>query len=75
MDQIRISPSGLFLLIFVIFTSCLMGGDIMIAIKYLRNEVIDYREFKNTYEFAKWLVDQCKLEDIVIKDIKNIEES
>ena len=47
----------------------------MIAIKYLRNEVIDYREFKNTYEFAKWLVDQCKLEDIVIKDIKNIEES
>ena len=47
----------------------------MIAIKYLRNEVIDYREFKDTYEFAKWLVDQCKLEDIVIKDIKNIEES
>ena len=47
----------------------------MIAIKYLRNEVIDYREFKNAYEFAKWLVDQCKLEDIVIKDIKNIEES
>lgn len=47
----------------------------MIAIKYLRNEVIDYREFKNTYEFAKWLVDQCKLEDIVIKDIKNEEES
>ena len=52
-----------------------MGGDIMIAIKYLRNEVIDYREFKDAYEFAKWLVDQCKLEDIVIKDIKNIEES
>ena len=71
----RISPQGLFLLIFVIFTSCLMGGDIMIAIKYLRNEIIDYREFKDTYEFAKWLVDQCKLEDIVIKDIKNIEES
>ena len=47
----------------------------MIAIKYLRNEVIDYREFKDTYEFAKWLVDQCKLEDIVIKDIENIEES
>ena len=67
--------SLLFLLFFVIFTGCLMGGDIMIAIKYLRNEVIDYREFKNTYEFAKWLVDQCKLEDIVIKDIKNIEES
>ena len=42
----------------------------MIAIKYLRNEVIDYREFKNTYEFAKWLVDQCKLEDIVIESIE-----
>ena len=47
-----------------------MGGDIMIAIKYLRNEVIDYREFKDTYEFAKWLVDQCKLEDIVIESIE-----
>ena len=70
MDQIRISPSGLFLLIFVIFTSCLMGGDIMIAIKYLRNEIIDYREFKDAYEFAKWLVDQCKLEDIVIESIE-----
>ena len=70
MDQIRISPSGLFLLIFVIFTGRLMGGDIMIAIKYLRNEVIDYREFKDTYEFAKWLVDQCKLEDIVIESIE-----
>ena len=42
----------------------------MIAIKYLRNEVIDYREFNNTYEFAKWLVDQCKLEDIVIESIE-----
>lgn len=42
----------------------------MIAIKYLRNEIIDYREFKNTYEFAKWLVDQCKLEDIVIESIE-----
>ena len=51
-----------------------MGGDIMIAIKYLRNEIIDYREFKDAYEFAKWLVDQCKLEDIVIKDIKYIKE-
>ena len=70
MDQIRISPSGLFLLIFVIFTSCLMGGDIMIAIKYLRNEVIDYREFKDAYEFVKWLTDQCKLEDIVIESIE-----